>query len=150
MTILSFAPKSVGEQRARVGFARATRVQIQAECLNEQTVTFKSLFCARFRCADADYESLAFRKIFYKRWLPLAFLLHLLNAPVLRTERKILGQIAVADTLSTFNNEAARIKEDYLAANDFGLLRRFFKFRISGKRLLRLGADLWPKTSTKV
>ncbi|HEV8543400.1 MAG TPA: hypothetical protein VGR78_13475 [Verrucomicrobiae bacterium] len=86
--------------------------------------------------------------MFYRRWLPLALVLYKFNSALLKTDRRILQQLAVTDSQSAFKIEAAHIKEDYLANKDYGILRRYLKFRLSGQRMLRVGAEIWRNEQT--
>lgn len=64
---------------------------------------------------------------------------------MLEGDRQILQQLGRVTSGSNFAAEVRDIRTDYLRQNDFGLLRRWFRLRLSRERIFKGSKELWTK-----
>jgi hypothetical protein len=102
---------------------------------------FRELFCERFDCPVSDYSERAFRKLLYRRARPFAGILRLLMPNFFSEDFKFIESLGAAMDPREARADAANFHD----ANSYakGILRTSLKFRVSGRRAMRLAHELF-------
>ncbi len=95
--------------------------------------TFREAFCERFACSPEAYENQLFWRCLYRRSLPLAWLVYLVNRRHFELDVQTIRQLAVARSMEEFRAELESFRYEYRMRG--GLLRQL-RVRVSGKRLM--------------
>ncbi len=101
---------------------------------------FRDVFCRVFDCAPASFERRVFWRCLYPHAAPLAWFILLVRPQFFRNDFKTIRQLGILRT-----REEIRIELDslcYANKQGGGTLRNVFRIRVSGKRLMRLHAEL--------
>ena len=109
--------------------------------------TFETLFCTHCGVDPSDFQRKLLSKIFYRRWTMVALLLYLVGRRRLITDLDILRQLGRTTSKARFKVEVSHFRQDYRDGEDFGLFRRYLKFRLSGARAISLCEKIWPDLS---
>jgi hypothetical protein len=108
-------------------------------------VPFRSRFCAYYRCAEENYEAEALRHFLYPPWAQLSWLIRMAAPGLIETDLQIVRQLGLAASGSNFAAEVRDIRGDYGRKKDFGILRKWFRLRLSRERIFNCSKPLWQK-----
>jgi hypothetical protein len=103
--------------------------------------TFRESYCERFGCPAEAFENRVFWRCLYRRSLPLAWLVHLLNRPHFELDRQTIRQLGVTRSPQEFRSELEAFRYEYRMRG--GFLRQL-RVRVSGKRLVALLREVCP------
>ena len=106
---------------------------------------FRSAFCSYYNCPDQDFEKTALLKVLHRRALPLAWIILHLSPAWFAPDFQILRRFGALTRKSSFYSDALDVRHDYARLQAAGFLRRAFKLRISGQRLLKVASEIWHK-----
>jgi hypothetical protein len=103
------------------------------------TLSFKSLFCEKFRCSPEEYEERAFREFLYWHARFLAPVIRKLNPDFFREDLSFIRYLGEA-------LDARQAKVDVLDFRDLnrkhgGLLHNGLRFRVSYRKARRLAFE---------
>ena len=107
--------------------------------------TFRERFCEKFTCDPKTFEHRAVLAALDPIPRLFARLIAALNPAALDTDRKIIRQVSRMDTVPDVLRAVQDLDKEYVAHEDFGLLRRFLNIRLSRDRLLKLTAHIWDR-----
>lgn len=114
---------------------------------NPDRPTFRQAYCARFGCAEQDFESQLLRRCLPLTSRPLAWLLRLCLPRFFEAELEVVANLGLARSLAEIDfaaNELASVPESRT-----GLLRGVLRQRLSGRRLMAVAAAVWPEESRR-
>ena len=103
--------------------------------------TFRESFCERIGCPLEQYEKRVFWRCLYRRSLPLAVPVYLLKQRFFTLDLQTIRQLGFARSTLEFRTELENFRYDYRMQ---GGLLRFFRVRISGKRVMSLLRSVAP------
>ncbi len=101
--------------------------------------TFREAFCERFDCPPEEFERRVFWRCLYRRSLPLAWLVYLLNRSYFLPDLQTIRQLGVSRSPEEFRGELEAFRYQYRTRG--GILREL-RVRVSGKRLVTLLREL--------
>ena len=106
---------------------------------------FRELFCERFNCPISEYRDRAFRKLLYWQARPFAGILRLLVPNFFFEDFKFIESLGNAMDQREARADAANFHD----ANSYakGVLRGSLKFRVSGRRAMRLARGLFARST---
>jgi hypothetical protein len=110
-----------------------------------EDVSFRSRFCAYYRCAESEFERRALGKFLYPPWAAVLPLLLRVAPAVLATDLQIVRQLGLVTSGSNFAAEVRDIRGDYQRKKDFGILRRWLRLRLSRERLFD-ASRVWQRS----
>ena len=103
--------------------------------------TFRETYCDRFGCPADAFEKRVFWRCLYRRSLPLAWLVHLLNRQYFDLDLQTIRQLGVSRSAQEFRGELEAFRYEYRMRG--GLFRKL-RVRVSGKRLVALLRETCP------
>lgn len=112
--------------------------------MNGTKLSFREQFCSYFKCSDAEFEDVALKAFLHWPWSFLSPSVRRHFPALVATDIQIIKQISFATNISDLSTETRSLRSDYALHHDFGLLRKFFKLRLSRKRILRTAKQIWP------
>lgn len=115
------------------------------ELLSSWPKTFKEAFCERFRCPPERYEQSVFWRCLHRHAIPVAMLIRWINPEVFREDFDLIREIGGMNDPFLFRGEV-----DYFHGRNVrhdGLLRRYLRVRVSGRRVLKLKDALFNDVS---
>jgi len=74
-------------------------------------------------------------------------LLYRFGPSLFRNDIEVLRQIGRVSSMNNLVAEVRDLRNDYVRRKDFGLLRKTFKMRLSGDRILSAAKPLWNPRS---
>ncbi len=105
--------------------------------------TFREAYCEQFNCPPAEFELRVFWRCLYRRSLPLAALVYLLNRRYFLLDLQTIRQLGVSRSPQEFRGELEAFRYEYRTRG--GILRQL-RVRVSGKRLVALLRELGQPT----
>ncbi len=102
--------------------------------------TFRSLFCERFGCSEAGFESAVFSHCLYPHARAVAGLLRRWAPGYFRNDFEMLRQLGSVGSSTELNWELSNYFYQQRASK--GFLRRVGRVRLSRRRLRQLGAEI--------
>jgi hypothetical protein len=94
----------VNEPVIRLGLASPNHVHLD---MLEPPVTFRAAFCARYRCADRDFERTFFRRAVYRHALIPAAIIRWCHPRFFRTDADLIQWVGAAINLPEVRHELA-------------------------------------------
>jgi hypothetical protein len=113
--------------------------------MNGGNETFRARFCARLNRPEADFETLALKMFMHRPWSWCTSWLVRGCPKLILTDLQIIQQLGLVSNGSNFAAEVRGIHSDYSRRNDFGMLRRWFRLRLSRERIFKVSRDVWAK-----
>lgn len=104
--------------------------------------SFKAAYCDHFRCPPERYEDEVFWRCLFRHALPLAFLIRRLNPGFFTEDMDLIREVGATTTHLLFKNEINYFFGRNL--RDKSWLRKTFRIRVSGNRLIRLRRRFLP------
>jgi hypothetical protein len=108
-------------------------------------MSFRKRFCAYYSCVEEDYELEALKRFLHPPWSGLTGLLRGVRPSWIETDLQIVRQLGLVTSGSNFAAEVRDIHGDYGRKKDFGVLRKWFKLRLSRERIFESSKRLWQK-----
>ena len=97
---------------------------------------FQELFCEHFGCPPEAYEVKMFWLSLYRHALPFASLIKILHPRFFEKDLAVIRQLGITSSQIEFQDE---VQDYFYHVHSYGnFLQRVWRFRISGKRLIRL------------
>jgi len=106
-------------------------------------MTLREKFCTRFQCAPSDYGASALRLFLHRPWSWLAPAILRIKPGLFSTDLLIIEQLGRLTSGKNLSAELRDLRADYFRHRDFGWLRRYFKLRLSGRRISKACQSLW-------
>jgi hypothetical protein len=114
----------------------------------EPSRNFKQRFCLHFACKEQEYERRALIRFLHRRSRLIALVVLRVNPSFFNTDLKILRQVALCESRSSYERDVVQLRNDYLREKDYGLSRRLLKLRLSVGRMIAVGAEVWSHKVT--
>jgi hypothetical protein len=108
-------------------------------------IDFKTLYCAHFALPEELYAKKVFFDSVFPISAPLTRLAYCIRPSWFQVDFIILEKLGSFTNFNEFREEAELTGFRYRKAKDFHFFRRGLKMRLSSRRLLRLGANLWQE-----
>jgi hypothetical protein len=105
--------------------------------------SFKNSFCMKYVVRPERFEREVFRRCLHERSQTLAKLILAVYPGFFRRDLMLIQEVARATSLEEVKESLHRYHKDNQAQR--GFLRHRLKVRLSGERVLRLGAELFGR-----
>jgi len=105
--------------------------------------SFRTLFCERFQIDDADFDRRALRYLLHFPWSTLSPFLSRRWPKLFKVDQLLMRRLGVMKCRETFFSEIRRLRDDYIREGDFGVSRKWFRRRLSSRRLLVISSRLF-------
>ena len=101
--------------------------------------TFREAFCARYKCTAEEYALRVLWRTHHRRSLPLGRLIWGYNPGLYDADLEMIAAVADCQTAAEL---AAEVSDFRYHHHSLGFWRKVLHVRVSGQRLVNLGAKL--------
>src|SRR5262245_15168333 len=126
---------------ARPARGRSLIVQMESS-MEVRAKKFRELFCEQVQCPPEAFEQKVLSLCLYRHALPFAGIVRILRPGFFEKDIAVIRQLGMSTSQVEFNDE---VKDYFYRVHSSGnILQRFWRIRISGKRLIRLSRLFAP------
>jgi hypothetical protein len=104
---------------------------------------FRDAFCERYGYSSESYEKRVFWRCLHRRSLPIALVVYAVHRAYFALDFRLIRQLGSAQNLREFQGEIEGFRYDYRMEGR--LLRKVFRLRLSGRRLMNLLGRVFPE-----